>query len=271
MGKHSVTIPFRLERGLIVFDVLLEGESLSLILDTGCESMLLFPSSRKYFRGKAQVNQVSFSGLGNRKRVNGNVHGPVDLRFGGMQGRNFYPVLIDLPQNSGFQRIADGVIGYQLFYKFKVEIDYSSRVIRLHKDINQTQLVGFKEIPLEIDDAKPYVTAITQNNKGRRDSLRLLIDTGSAFKLSLIDPKLQASKSITVAEGLSGKISGYHDAIPFININDLILENLEVVIFGSNAFFSDVEVNRSGSIGGSFFEGFRLIFDYNNKKLLISA
>ena len=133
--KKSKKIRFKLINNLIILPVEINGIELSFVLDTGVNKPILFNltnvdsleiknSEKIYLRGlgangliEALKSKNNFLKVGEAININQDIYVVFD------QNINFSPRL-GMPVH--------GIIGYDVFKDFIVELNYSSKFIRLH-------------------------------------------------------------------------------------------------------------------------------------------
>lgn len=167
-----------------------------------------------------------------------------------------------------------GVIGYELFSYFVVDIDYAARYINLYEPQSYTYSGSGKSIPLTLRDGEIYVSA--KVTVPGRDALegQFVIDTGSNNTLMLAssfveDHKLLESVGQTVAGrggGIGGEIQLAMGRAANLRLGDFVVNN------PVTAFMKDGEiaaVGMAGNIGGRFLRRFRVIFDYSRRRMIL--
>ena len=84
-----------------------------------------------------------------------------------------------------------GILGYELFSRFVIKIDYERKVLVIQNPDSFVPKRKFEMVPINVEDTKPYVEANVQMNDSTRSAAKLLIDTGA----SLEKPPLTLSSS----------------------------------------------------------------------------
>lgn len=278
-----VTIPFELVSNLIIIPVKVnEGEELRFILDTGVRTAILTDGG--YVDGIPTVNDrtISLMGAGNQGEISAYVSSGVSFHLPDGVAANGNSILIlkdDYLQLDSFlgTRI-HGIIGYELFSRFVVEIDYMREQIVLHRPDRFRPRRSFHEVPITIQDTKPYIED-AQITIGDTSTLtvKLMIDTGASHSLML---NRDADDRITVPErhingylgrGLSGEIYGQMARVDWLSIEEFDLKGVTTSFPEGNVFTQAVtqRTRHQGNLGGSVLKRFRVIFDYANGKLYL--
>ena len=281
--KNDVSnkINFELASNLIIIPIEINGVTLSFILDTGVSKPILFNLTEhdsldlkniKTFYlhglggdGKLEAIKSSYNRLkiGNALKVNQDVYVVFDDKI------NFAPRL---------GVYIHGIIGYDIFKDFIVEINYSSKYIRLHKPdmFKPKRSKKWKAVPLDIHKNKAYLNAkvVVKNDS---IPVKLLIDTGSSDALWLFENKeigLTPKKELFFVDylgrGLSGSVYGKRSKVKEFSISDFSLKFANVAFPDSTSInIAKVYKERHGSLGGDILKRFNLFFDYTNKKLYL--
>ncbi|MTI29354.1 retropepsin-like aspartic protease, partial [Xanthovirga aplysinae] len=269
----TTTIPFELINQLIIVPVNINGLQAKFIIDTGVRTPLLF--NRQLIRKiKGKVGRsVFFSGAGSGKKVSGKVISGIDMEIGNLKGERISLVALD--RNPKFKldegATVDGVIGYQLFSKFIVSIDYDKKLLTFAHSKKNLIGEGFEEIPIHITDTKPYLNSNICMDKDKDLSVKLLIDTGASHtllletgsKLEIVPPK--KSKRSQLGNGLGGIIRGKNGKIPELRIKEFTFNHVQTS-FPARDNYSKVPHTdgRHGTIGNGLLKQFHIVLDYMN-------
>ncbi|WP_020403232.1 aspartyl protease family protein [Gracilimonas tropica] len=285
-----ITIPFELINNLIVIEGSINGSvPLKFILDTGVSKTLVttIPIGEEIFLESSRI--VQLSGLGAGEPIEAFYSEKNQLQIANVVGKDLDMLFLtnDIFQLSSFMGTnVHGIIGYELFADFAVEINYLDKEIILYdpdsfekKFKKLPRHRKWHKIPLFIEDKKPYVDVTFRHQPGADEiPLRLLIDTGSSNAFSLYDlthegitvPRSQISTLIGV--GLSGKVSGHMGRIESIKMGDMKFDE-PVVAYPDSASIRRVFSlgDRNGSLGGEVLRRFKVIFHYPNQALYVRA
>jgi hypothetical protein len=120
----------------------------------------------------------------------GVIRGGYSIAFGRVALTDLTAVLIpgsSLPCPERFEAIGfGGVVGADLLRRFVVEIDWVSRVVRLHEPAAWKAPPGLRAVPLVFEAGHPYVDSTIHLPGGAAiPTRRLHLDTGMNFGLSL--------------------------------------------------------------------------------------
>lgn len=285
--QKSVSFPFKFINNLIILPVVInDSDTLQFILDTGVSISIMTELSIGDSLLLNYTRQVKLNGLGQGEPIDalhssGNIFNVSSIR-----GTN--QDLIILLQNvfnlsSVFGTRIHGLLGYNIFVNFIVEIDYSKKIISFHDPKTYKYKKGWwifqsdrnkETLPLIIHKTKPYILAYIVMNNGTRIPVKLLVDTGASHSLWLdtfSDTLIKvpdATTDVFLGKGLNGDIFGKLGKIPEIQIGNFVFSNPIV------AFPDSISVGKSrgldyrnGTIGAELLRRFNIIIDYPNKKI----
>ncbi|MCV6628700.1 MAG: aspartyl protease family protein, partial [Flavobacteriaceae bacterium] len=277
--KHS-TIRFNLVNNLIVVPVEVNGTSLSFILDTGVSRPILFNISEQDSVALSNLNPIKIQGLGSNGPVQAFRSTANKMRIG--KAQNIYQDLFlvmdkDINLSPSLGVAVHGMIGFDLFRDFVVEINYSAKKLKLinRRHYRKKLCNSCEELPIEIYRNKAYVMATT-SNLDRSNNVKLLIDTGSSDAIWLFaDEALQLQvpqKSFEdfLGRGLSGNIFGFRGKYDYLHFGEFSLKE-PVVSFPDRQYFLPMKnkIGRNGSVGGAVLRRFKIVFDYQSKHIIL--
>ena len=155
---QEFTMRYETVDNLIILPVVINNSvHVNLILDTGCRNIILFGKKlHREFETTAD-RKVEFSGLGNGKPITGNLSLNNTVTMGRVEGVNMPIVIVPHPNLFAGYRHVDGVIGYDIFIKFEVEINASRRLITFRPALSALLSSDFEKVPLQIEDSRPIV------------------------------------------------------------------------------------------------------------------
>jgi len=274
-------IKFQLIDNLIVIPVELNGIALSFILDTGVSKPILFNFVNTDSLQIKNVETIYLRGLG----AGGSIEA---LR----SKRNLFKIGNAININQDVYVVFDnsinftsrlgvdvhGIIGYDIFKDFIVEINYSSKFIRLnkHENFKYRKCKKCESFDLTLYKKKPYIDAEIGINE-QKIPVKLLIDTGGSDALWLFE---DYSKGILpnkdkffidfLGKGLSGEVFGKRTKIKSFFLKDFELNNVNVAFPDSASIsFARNFKERNGTIAGNMLKRFNIVFDYRNKKITL--
>lgn len=200
--------------------------SVNLVLDTSCRTILLF--GRHFEEALATVPEatVQFSGMGTGKPVEGKVSLGNLMRMGPITGENI-PIVV-ATQKKPFKNHMkiDGLIGYDIFTRFEVEVHPYRQEITFRSAFNKTLPPGYKHIPLNMSAQKPMICS-TIHFPDETIAPDMLVDTGSTLGLLVKSSQRfrfdDSTGASILGRGLNGLIKG---STTFVH--RLLLHNFEI-------------------------------------------
>ena len=274
-NKHrSDKIKFKLINNLIVIPVQINGVKLSFILDTGVSKPILFNflnvtdslsfknTEKIYLRGLGEGESVeamrsknNVIAIGDAININQDLFAVFDSKL------NFAPRL-GVPIH--------GIIGYDFFKDFVVEINYSSKYIRITES-GAYQYETCKKcevLKLDFYNKKPYLDALVTIDE-KVVPVKLLMDSGGSDALWLFeDDALQIRAPDNhfedfLGHGLSGSVYGKRTKVTSFALKTFSLNNVNVAYPDSTSISTARLIkDRNGSLGGSILKRFNQIVDY---------
>ncbi|MCK0191362.1 PDZ domain-containing protein [Arenibacter sp. F20364] len=278
-GEKYQKVKFELVNNLIVLPIEVNGAELSFILDSGVNKPILFNLSNKDSLQINNVSEIVIKGLGEGEPINALISSSNIFRIGEVVNteQQLYVVMdkeLNLSPRLGIP--VHGIIGYDLFRDFIVEINYSAKYLKLHApDLYRSKKSSkTRTLPLQIIQNKAYVQGDVFMKNKQSIPVKLLIDSGSSDALWLfedLDRGLGVPRDNYVdflGQGLSGSIYGKRTKIDGIKLAGFLLKDAKTAFpdlhyFNSMTSFGD----RNGSLGGEVLKRFTLVFNYGNRSL----
>lgn len=278
-GKKMERVPFELINNLVIIPLEINGAELTFILDTGVSKPILF---NLYDQDSLQLNNVSeitINGLGEGEPIKAlSSHGN-SFKIKGIQNNN-QQVYVVLDKEMNFSPAlgipVHGIIGYDLFKDFVVDINYSSHIIKFIDPQHYTPKKGkkYETLPLLLHRNKAFVGGEVQLKDEPNIPVKLLVDTGSSDAIWLFR---DADKGIGVPEknyedylgrGLNGHIFGKRTRVKNLKIGSFILSDAKAAFPDMESFgdFQDLG-DRNGSVGGEVLRRFNIVFNYPQRQI----
>jgi len=278
-GRSSQKINFQLVNNLIIIPIEVNGTKLSFILDSGVSRPILFNLTDQDHVKINNVSEITINGLGEGEPIKAlssrrntfrmkNIHNEDQLLYVVLdRNLNFSPAL-------GIT--VHGIIGYDLFKDFVVDINYSSRWIKFHDPDKFKYRTDKKAetLPINILRDKAYVEGQLFIKDENEVPVNLLVDTGSSDAIWLFEDEAinlpDKNYEDFLGEGLNGSIFGKRTKVDQISFGSFALQNAKAA-FPDRESFGSVENlgNRNGSVGAEILKRFNIIFDYPNRKMTI--
>ena len=273
-NKQSDKIKFKLINNIIAIPVEINGVTLSFLLDTGVSKPIIFNFLNVSDTLKIKNTEtISLRGLGEGESVDALKSKRNIIKIGDAINLNqdlyaVYDVNLNFAPRLGFP--VHGIIGYDLFKDFVVEINYSNKFLRLTQPKKYTykKCKKCERLNLEFYNSKPYINAEVWTNK-RIIPVKLLIDSGGSDALWLFEDDSLGIKSSDkyfydfLGHGLSGSVYGKRSKVENFSLKNFVLDNVNVS-YPDSTFISYARKhkNRNGSLSGNILKRFNVIFDY---------
>ena len=274
----KVYVPFELHNNLIVVPVRLNDKlPMKFIVDTGIRTTILTEKIMSDALALTLNRKIILKGPGEQQIIAAHVANNVTIKIPGVVGRGQALLVLeeDFLQLRNYLGVeVHGIIGYELFSRFIVEIDYNNRMLILHQSQFFEPKKSFERFPLTIEDTKPYiVTKIKINGKTTRS--KLMIDTGASHALLLEEDEEknismpERSIEANIGRGLGGPIKGRLARIDHIKIGEFELKGVISSFPEPGQYLDTVFFNRHGTLGGDLLSRFRVVFDYPSENIYL--
>lgn len=277
-GKDRISIPFESYNNLIVIPVILNHRMpLRFVLDTGVRTSILTDRTFTDILNISYNRKIPLVGADGDRQVTAYVANGISLKLPGVIGQGQALLVLEedyLQLKNYLGTDVHGILGYELFSRFIVEIDYQDEKLILHEPFSYKPKRNRRVIPLEIQDTKPYIQTKLTLNDGPTIAAKLMIDTGASHSL-LLD--MDSHKYLTLPEnvirtnlgrGLGGDIDGYIGRIGSLEFGKFEFEGV-ISSWPDRGTFTDVlrKTGRQGTLGGGVLNRFTVVIDYFNGNL----
>jgi len=277
-----ITLKFKSASNLIIIPVTInDSDTLNFILDTGVRYPII---TELPFVNKLNLNYmlpVEIKGLGEGTSLTAYRSGNNTMKIDGLTARN-QEVQMIIDENFQISHMlgipVHGLIGFNLFKDYVVEIDYLNEKITLHKPEYYKYRDRKKDIimPLHFDGNKPFVRTSIVTDDLKEVPVKLLVDTGASDALWLSessDERIHLPENnieTFLGRGLSGDLYGTKGRIDGIWVGPLILPKPIVAFPNSQVIDQLISSNdRNGTIGAEILRRFFVTIDYRNSRLTL--
>ncbi len=279
-GEKSVDIPIELYSNLVAIPVTINGYlTLKFILDSGAESIILTEKLFGDFLGLDYNRTIDISGPGVEDSLKAYVATNIYMSLpGNIRARGLNMLVLEQDYLQLKKNLGDeiyGIIGYDVFSRFVVEIDYDHQILRLHDPDYYRPRKTFTRVPLDIDYTKPYVeTLISQRDE--TDSVRLLVDTGASHAILLdvsnTEDIVMPDEVIDVrlGRGLGGEIPGNLGRMDQFQLSEYAFPKILTSIPLEGVYMKAIKRgSRHGTMGGDLLRRFKVVLDYQNSSMYL--
>ncbi|WP_223032919.1 PDZ domain-containing protein [Hanstruepera marina] len=277
----SDKIQFQLINNLIIIPVEINDVELSFILDSGVSKPILFNASEgDEVLNESNVSSIFLKGLGDGQMVEAIKSKRNKIKIGDAISFNHtifaaFNTGLDYSPKLGIP--IHGIIGYDLFKDFVVEINYHSKYLKLIKHENYKERICKKceQVGLTLRNGKPHIKASVAI-ADQRIPIHVLLDTGASDALWLFEDESQDIVSTQkyiddfLGYGLSGSLYGKRSRVEALSIQQFKLSN-SLVAFPEGSSIEILKQNndRNGTIGAEILRRFNLIFNYKDQTLIL--
>jgi hypothetical protein len=269
-GLRSVTLPFRLLNNHVYVEATLNGKGpYTFIVDTGGHTLLSPRIAAE--AGLKVVGEGATSGAGEGKSTTGYARyreialGPVRLTD--------QPAFITNIYDRSIEGIAvDGMVGFELFSRFAVRLDYGAKTMTITDFANFDPRGAGTAIPFKFYDHLPAVQGMIDDVPARFD-----IDTGSRMEVDVTSPFVARNKlrdryrpgiSAITGWGVGGASRSYVVRLPSLTLGgvkvDSVVGGLSEAKGGSIS-----DPNYEGNVGSGLLKRFVVSFDYPRQAMYL--
>lgn len=281
-GKKRVEIPIEIYNNLIVVPVVLNGAlPLKFILDTGVRTAILTQKTFTDILNLAYSRKYTISGPGGEQVIDAYITNNVSLELPGVTGRGHALLVLGedyLELRNYLGTDVHGILGYELFSRFIIEVDYEKKLLTLYQPKRFRKKRSYQSIPIRIEDTKPYVTTSIVLADGTQLTAKLLVDSGASHGLMLepsSDNRIQVPDSTVssiIGRGLGGEIMGKVGRIESLKLGKYKIDDVIVNFPDPNSYFDSLKLGatkRNGAIGGEVLSRFTTIFNFPKEEIYI--
>ncbi len=279
--NKKVTFKFELYNNLVTIPVVINNFlTVKFIVDTGAEATILTEKAFGDLVGLNYVRNIHITGPGIIDSVEAFVATGVNIDLPeGIKGTKMSMLVLKndylrLKENLGDE--VYGILGYDLFHRFVVEIDYDDLKMTLYDPKKYKPRKFFEVLDLNMQDTKPFIDSFLIQ-RGTMDSVKLMVDTGASHALLLdvhnTDDLVMPEKTITaqLGQGLGGVIPGMIGRFNKYSIGKYTFDEVLVSIPFEGMYGNAIKRgSRHGTLGGELLSRFNPTFDYSRGKLYLS-
>ncbi len=269
-GLKSVTLPFRLLNNHVYVEATVNGKGpYTFIVDTGGHTLI---SPRAAAEGGLKVEGAGkTSGAGEGTGTTGFARyreialGPVRLTD--------QPAFITNIYDRNIEGVPiDGMVGFELFARFAVEIDYGAKTMTITDFAAFDPIGAGTAIPFRFYDHLPAVRGFIDGLPARFD-----IDTGSRSELDITSPfvaryrlrdRYQPGISAITGWGVGGASRSYVVRIPSLTLGAVKIPSI-VSGLSEDKSGSTSDPNYEGNIGSGLLKRFVTTFDYSRRTMYL--
>lgn len=287
-GRKRADIPIQIHNNLVVVSVMInETLPLKFIVDTGVRTAILTQKMFSDILDLKYTRKYTIAGPGGNKLVDAYITNNVSISMPGLNGTlgvegKGHTLLVleqDLLELRNYLGVdVHGILGYELFSRFIVRIDYKRKVMTLFTPEKFKRGKKYEEIPMLIEDTKPFIVTPVNIDTDNLLTAKLLVDTGASHSL-LLEPT--SDKRIVVppnrvstvlGRALGGIITGKTGRIGSLELGKFALQKVITNFPDSNSYLDTLKHSitfRNGSVGGEILSRFTVVFNFPQGKLYL--
>ncbi len=281
--RRKITrIPFEFQANLVIVPVKVnKSDTLRFILDTGVSSILITDPQIAKSQSMKFARSVKISGAGEGSDIEAGIVLDNTITMGDMIGyrQNLVVLKDDILKLSEFVGSPiHGIIGYEIFNRFAVTIDFSTNELVLENPEHYKYKPNKGErFPITIEENKPYLNTIELVNDKQNLPLKVVLDTGAGHAISLDAnrsngiPLPEKVVKAQLGRGLSGIINGNLGRISKLRLGKFEMNNLVASFPDSSSYrIRGLElIERQGNIGCEFLRRFKVTFNYRDQYIVL--
>jgi len=270
-GRTSTTVPFALINNHIYLDVRLNGQGpFRLLCDTG-GSNVVTPELVKTLGLKSE-GTVEGTGVGEKSEDVG-LTKVSSLQVGDVTLADQVFAVFNL---SAMKEVEDvpiqGLIGYEVFRRFVVTIDYENSRLTLTLPGSFAYKGTGTVVPFKFNGTIPQVEGELDGIPGKFD-----IDTGGRSSLTVLAPFVErhglkarygAKAEAVVGWGVGGPHRGIPVRIQVLKLDGIAIGNV-IAELSLSTRGSFVDPYVAGNVGAGVLKRFNIIFDYAQQKMIL--
>jgi hypothetical protein len=274
--ESAIRVPFRLDRSKVIIPTSVNGSApLNLILDTGMrfDGVYLFHAEFADQMDTTGAAEYLVPGAGSGEPTVNLMIENGTLTFGTMSVDSQRILISKSTHTQSFP--TDGVIGWNLFGHYVVEIDYDSSMIFLHDTLAFRADSTWTEVSVVMKKDLPFLEVELEVVAGETVPITVYVDLASSDALELLVSDSQVFSmpdNLTeqyLGTGLSGDIYGHRG-----RIERLSLAGHDFCRVGTAFALAEVRSKQEGAdgiLGNELLRRFNLIFDYPRSRMLFKS
>jgi hypothetical protein len=252
----EVNLRYKTMNGLIILPITInDNVHVNLVLDTGCRNLILFGKRFEKLFTLHPGKKVEFSGLGTGNPIAGGLSLDNKVAIDAVLGERI-PIVIMNDRNL-FRNSPqiDGVIGYEVFSRFEIELNPPVSQITFRPGATSELPEQYSRIELRIEDSRPILKGTIAFTDGETKDVDLMIDTGSTLGLLVKTSGQFGADPIVIGRGLNGLLKGERR-----QSTSLKLESITLAISSADVVSS---WNNYSTLGMEVLKEYSLILNYS--------
>lgn len=272
-GQTVAQLPFELNGNQIFLRVRVNGsEPLWFGLDTGASATVISTTTAESLGLKMEGSSRT-TGAGGQVQSS-TVRGVrLDIGSARLEGLDAMTLALTSIENASGHRM-DGILGFEFFRRYVVELDYERLLINLYEPAGFVYTGRGESLPLTFALNHPYVHAKVAMPGREPVEGKFVLDTGSNFPLILLDSfvrEKRLNESLPKTLKVTGRGVGGEVAMPVGRTGRLMLGSFSleqpVTSFPQTGWFA--REGAAGNIGSAVLRRFKVTFDYSRSRMFL--
>ncbi len=266
-----------MHRNLIIVKTMLNDKGpFNFMLDTGVNYSIITDPTLADSLSLPRGRPLKLTGAGEGQALEAFATYGVKVKMGSITGveQSFAVLSEDILRLSNYVGVPiHGMLGYDFFKSFVVEVDFINLSLIVHKPETYRYRGRGTTIPISIEGRKPYVNAISRLENGTEVPVKLILDTGAGHALSLethSHTDLQLPDKVLRSQlgvGLGGAVNGYIGRTKNFTLGQYTLKNVLTSFPDYDEVGAKTDIPRNGNLGLELLKKFSLVIDYPHESI----
>jgi hypothetical protein len=272
----ALNLPVEIANNLI-FVAVREGQSepLSFILDTGASATVMNRSVADRLGLSLKESEDARTGGGSVETATAT---GVTMHVGSASLTDVTIVAIDLSGlQTGLGRPVDGILGYDIFRRYVVQIDYAGQSVSLIEPAEFRPGATDGVVPIVMEDRIPFAQIQVVGPTGEASDAKVEFDTGQTGAMTLVKPFVDARRLVAPEQPvlrirtgaiLSGGVAAEVARISGVRLGRFLVSNVVVNVTPA-AEGAGVTGATVGLLGGEILRRFTVTVDYAGQRVVL--
>jgi Aspartyl protease/PDZ domain len=277
-NRKHVTIPFRIIRNMIIIKLRINDKGpFNFILDTGVGLMIITEPALLDSINLTSKRIIKIPGLGQGEDDEAYITSVLKVSIPGLESYDVSAAILkkdhfNLSNYAGTP--IDGLLGYEFFANIAVKINFADSSISVCRPKDLRSFKKSNQIPISIEERKPYMQAKITFPNGKKVDSKLVIDIGAGHPISIenmiknngLPPKFIPAN---LGVGLNGPIEGFISRVNEVDIGKFKIKDVLASFPDDTKSQISPSVPRDGNLGIGILKKFEVIFDYPDNMLYL--
>jgi hypothetical protein len=263
-------VPFQLVNNHIYADGTIDGKPVHLLVDTGGANVLTPAASARL--GLKGEGKLAGAGVGD-EQVDVSLAPAKQVRLGAAVLERPVFAVIDMGALASVEGVeSDGLVGFEMFRRFRVTVDYATHMLTLAEPAKFVPPSNAHVVPFDLADRIPVI-------EGKLDGvpMRISVDTGSRVSLTVHSPfaaehdlvkRYDAAAETVTGWGVGGPAKSRPARLGTLQLGDLAVTDIAGDLYtGNKGAFASPDL--SANLGGGVLKRFTVSFDYDARKMYL--